>query len=243
MNKNYLWIRGIVYMVVILLAGAVTVFAQSVAAEEMSLDEILAKSQDDSLEWSQLSNESEAESATAVEFGYDISEVPETIDEFVEMRDRVAVTPWGGAAMFVMAMMVYADDPETGMDCFTAMLVNDSTLLRNVTPWGYKGLEPQSYIKDRVTLIQAYPYIARSYLQGAVPENGYTVSDYKCTFVTNTDSKVSVNEFKLWILSSGDEEPREITLELNSKGIWKMWSWDVMISHVETPVLARFDEL
>ena len=78
---------------------------------------------------------------TDVPFSVSIGAIPSTIEEFVAMRDEVAVTPSGGAAMFVVAMMNYAKDQTLGLQCFTAILVNDGSQLWD-DPKGYGGKSP-----------------------------------------------------------------------------------------------------
>ncbi len=51
-----------------------------------------------------------------------ITNIPKTIEEFVEMRDRISTTPIGGAASFVVAMIIYTRDIYLGLNCFTPRL-------------------------------------------------------------------------------------------------------------------------
>ena len=48
--------------------------------------------------------------------------VPATIEEYVELRNEVATKPEGGAAMFVLAMLMYVADNKPGLWAFTVAL-------------------------------------------------------------------------------------------------------------------------
>jgi hypothetical protein len=48
-----------------------------------------------------------------------IDKMPQNIEEFVQLRDRIATTPQGGVAIFVIAMHLYTQDPKLGEACLT----------------------------------------------------------------------------------------------------------------------------
>ena len=97
--------------------------------------------------------------------------LPHSIEEYVALRDRVAHTPHGGAAMMVAAMLAYAEGEELGRQCLT-VAVDRGRLEEG--PDGYRGWQLRA--RDR-RLIRAqlddHPYIPRSYIRSATPENGY----------------------------------------------------------------------
>jgi len=41
-----------------------------------------------------------------------INKIPSSVEEFVEMRNEIAKTPEGGAAMFLLALKMYIDNPK-----------------------------------------------------------------------------------------------------------------------------------
>lgn len=175
----------------------------------------------------------------------EIPTIPETIDEFVELRDEIAVTPEGGAAMFILALMVYSEDYDTGLLCITASLVNDSSLLRNVVPYGYKGMEPISELQDRFTVLQRKPWIADSYAAEALPENNYELeAPFKIKFyITDQAVDGNINKVSLSALNNGDEDFRDTVVEVNANNIWKVWGWENLILDVAEPSGPRVDDL
>ncbi len=175
----------------------------------------------------------------------EISEVPEDIDSFVEMRNEIAVTPQGGATMYILALMIYSEDYETGLKCATASLVNDPSLLRSTVPFGYEGLEPLSEIQNRFTILQRKPWIVKSYAVEAKPENNYSIEDdFKIKFYIS-DQSVGGNDniVELKVLTSGDDDFRTVTVEKNQNDIWKVWGWDMIIADVAVPNGPRKDNL
>ena len=44
----------------------------------------------------------------------EIGHLPQSIEEFVALRDRVADTPQGGAAVLTVALLLYAQDQVLG---------------------------------------------------------------------------------------------------------------------------------
>ena len=43
-----------------------------------------------------------------------IQKLPSTVQEFVELRNSIALTPLGGAAMFIIALKLQVEKPEIG---------------------------------------------------------------------------------------------------------------------------------
>ena len=61
--------------------------------------------------------------------------VPETIEDFIILRDEIAVTSSGGAAVFVLALYIYTLDEELGLQALTVTLVNDDLHLQKMKRW------------------------------------------------------------------------------------------------------------
>lgn len=173
-----------------------------------------------------------------------ITNIPKTIDEFVEMRDRIAVTPIGGAASFIVAMLVYTRDIYLGIDCFTASLVNDSSLLRRVQPGGYEGLEPIMPFQNAVTLLQREPWVANSYIYSTRRDNAYRLGEGPYKIVFNPYNPIVGDDgiMELEVYSTGVPTPRRISVRVNNRGIWKVWRWEDVIKSILAPEAYLFYE-
>ena len=71
-----------------------------------------------------------------------IPEIPDTIEDFVAVRDQLAGSPEGGAAVFVLAAYLYTVDPDLGIDAITVAL--DRSMLTQASD-GYKGYAPRLF--------------------------------------------------------------------------------------------------
>jgi hypothetical protein len=183
---------------------------------------------------------------TDVPFSVSLKSIPATIEEFIAMRDEVALTPSGGAAMFVAAMINYADNPALGLQCFTAILVNDSTLLWD-DPKGYGGKSPNKNTMYFIEQIKKAPYMPNSYIVGTTVDNGYALpsAPYKITISTNKYSatKIESGECKVFIANTGGNMPRPITLIKNNKGIWKVKEFSSLVVGLSKVPVKNDDDL
>ena len=173
-----------------------------------------------------------------------VGSVPVDMDAFVALRDRLANTPEGGAAVFVVALLMYADDPVLGVQALTVAIDRDQ--LEEGTQ-GYKGLQP------RRADLQAFaerngpkPHIARSYVAGTTPEQGYAlpagplsvrVRDQQVPGETQGDAA------KRFVHSSGADSPRPLGLRKNNRGLYKATSWSSLQVGVRPPLAAVDDDL
>jgi hypothetical protein len=173
-----------------------------------------------------------------------IDGIPQSIDAFVALRDQVATTPQGGAAMMVVALIAYATDEELGRQCLTVAVDRDRL---QEGAQGYKGWELRRSDLQRIRLqLQGKAYLAYSYLQGTSPQNGYQPSDppYILTFQDNPYSgDVDSGTYKTFVHSSGADSPRPVTLKRNNRGVWKASEWSSLIVGVAPPAKKADDDL
>ncbi len=173
----------------------------------------------------------------------EIAGLPETAEEFIALRDRLANTPEGGAAMMVVALLLYAEDESLGLQCLTIAV--DKDRLEHGSE-GYKGWQLRA--SDRSLLrsqIGRCPYTPRSYIAGTTPQDGYNLPapPYTIELSANPYSGDRTGgPYKLFIHSSGASRPRPVTLKRNERGIWKAAEWSSLIVGVRPPVEA-VDEL
>lgn len=174
----------------------------------------------------------------------EIDELPQSVEAFIALRDQVAGVPQGGAAMMVVALLIYVEGEDLGRQCL-AIAVDREKLSEG--PKGYEGWQLRaSDIWLLHSQIKGKPYIARSYVKGAMPENGYQLpeSSYVFEFSDNPHSgNPETGTYKVFIMSSGASSPRPVTVKRNDKGIWKAYEWSALIVGVQEPDEETSDDL
>ncbi len=158
-----------------------------------------------------------------------LDKIPASIDEFVEMRDKIAKNPMGGAAMLIIAMMTVAKNTELGMQFYTLCL-DQSLLTRSSKPGNVKGWYPKSgyaALYHIGNLLQKTPWIAGIYVMGTSYENAYKLPEKPYTlrfnqlWIDKADKVSGTYKVRIYIFSTGGNLPRPIALKRNNKGIWK----------------------
>lgn len=173
-----------------------------------------------------------------------IPQFPQTVDEFVALRDQIARTPEGGAATLVVALIAYAGDEALGRECLT-IAVDRGNLQEGAQ--GYKGWQLPANVLQRVGLqITGKEYLPRSYIKGATPENGYTLPAPPYV-IECSDNPYSgdreTGQYKVFVACSGADSPRPVTLKRNDKGFWKASEWSSLIVGVKPPAATLSDDL
>lgn len=167
---------------------------------------------------------------------------PQNIEEFLELRGKIAQTPEGGATMFILALYIYGKDATFGKECITAII--DKSRLSS-GDW-YKGYEPASSDKRLlVEQMERYPFLPNSYFEGSTPENAYQTNS---PFITKSQinpysGDLGNQKYKLFVFCSGANSPRPVTLRQNDKGIWKVQEWSSILSGIQAPEVEEDDDL
>ena len=163
-----------------------------------------------------------------------INSMPSTIEEFVQLRDQIAQKPEGGAAIFLLAMKIFVENEQLGRQCLVVAADRNSLQEGN----DYKGY---SLLRSQMSLLSSQlsknPKIPNSYIEGATPENNYSVS---LPFVyTFSRQKYSGDEsegvIKIFVKCYGADTDRPIQLRRNNRGLWKATNWSSVIVGVKSP--------
>jgi len=168
--------------------------------------------------------------------------IPTNLDSFLSLRNRLGGTPEGGAAMFVVSMVMYTQNQQLGQEAFTISLDRFNLI---TDPAGYKGYSPsRTFLLRAQNYLEPRPYIAFSYLQGTSPQNRYVLprKPYRIQLSTNAYSYISDSEIKLFVHSTGSDTPRPIVLKKNNRGIWKVKSHSLFLG-VKAPAELVDDDL
>jgi hypothetical protein len=169
---------------------------------------------------------------------------PESVQEFLALRDRVARTPQGGAAMMVVALFTYTQDEDLGRQCLP-IAVDRGSLTEGAA--GYKGWQLRTRdIRQIGQQIAQQPYIAQSYVGGVRPETGYQLPapPYTFEFEDNPHSgDPQEGTYKAFIRCAGADSPRPVTVRRNNRGIWKAREWSSVIVGIMEPSTMVEDDL
>lgn len=157
--------------------------------------------------------------ADATEDRVHLGLLPPTLQDF-EYLQKGATTPERGATMLVLAMLVFEDYPDEAEKMVVAAITDNNLV---VASDGTKSLMPhmKDHLHKRLVLD---PNIARSYVEGATPQNGYTMPEgqgYTFRFSRNRLSQVSDTEVRVFIATSGQSSPRPVFMKKQDNGLWK----------------------
>lgn len=168
------------------------------------------------------------------EWTIDLPGLPSTVDELVALRDRLATTPEGGAAIFVLALLAWAKDPKLGTQ-FMTVAIEQKQLSDG--PDGYKGKQPsRSVLQNLKDRISKAPHIASSYVQGTKPNDSYTLPPPPWRISGREQpNDVQADKGKTFVRSTGADSPRPIHLVKNDKGLWKASNWSSLEVGVRAP--------
>ena len=158
--------------------------------------------------------------------------VPQTIGEFVSIRDAMAVHPEGGAACLVLAGLLYAQDEALGLQAITAML--DPSAAKGPAVW--EGLGPVEVdvarFHDQWSKAASHDHVPRSYVQGTSPDQGYALGQppYVVRLKARDEEKGTA---QVLVYSTGADHARAVTLKRNDKGIWQATEWNALLADVK----------
>jgi hypothetical protein len=162
-----------------------------------------------------------------------VQALPTSLDAFRALRDEMAQTPQGGAAMMVVALLVHAGDEALGRQCLT-MAVDRDRLQEG--EGGYQNLRLARSAQSRIDQqLAAQPYLPRAYVRGTRPEDGYQLPDppYVIEFAHNPYSGDPASGLvKVFVVCSGAASPRPVTVRCNNQGVWKANEWSSLVMGV-----------
>ena len=145
------------------------------------------------------------------------SALPESLAQMQALPEAALDDPFKTAALTVCALCAYAADKNIG----TEML----NWLRGPRPLGAFDI---SFLNDRFR--DGKTYVPFSYFKGATPENDYTPAQpFTITIETNPYSDANEGYKKLFVRSSGADNPREIVLRMKGDGTWLLWDQAILV--------------
>ncbi len=163
-----------------------------------------------------------------------VDKLPSSTEEFITFRDKMATTPEGGAVAFIVASMLYSQNPSMGREC--VIIQTDMSQLQQSNS-GYKGFDLTSSNNFQLKQIDSRKHIPFSYVQGTTNENGYQLPGGAMKFKIERTMDAGPNMIKVFVWSTGADSARPITLKKNDKGIWKPVEFSSIMVAVRPPVV------
>lgn len=172
----------------------------------------------------------------------EIKKEPSTVEEFINLRNKTALTTEGGVVMFLLALKIYSENPELG-EKLLVLSVDKSVLMQGDIYKGYQLRKGDMNLIKRQ--LAGYKNIANSYIKGANPKNGYNVKlpyIYKLSENAYCGNRAD-GRFKNFVKCYGADSPRPIHIKKNNKGIWKATNWSSVITGIKKIELEEDDDL
>ncbi len=142
--------------------------------------------------------------------------LPDTYEQFTALPQAALSTPFETAAMTVLALCFYPQDPDLSMKMFEFV-----SGPRTINPAEY------SFIKDR---FRDADYVPRSYFKGAVPGNDYKPSQpYTVTVSENPYTYQNEGYAKMFLTSGGADSQRFVMLRKAKDGKWYLWEQFILV--------------
>jgi len=165
-----------------------------------------------------------------------IEQIPSNTDEFIQLRDRLATTPEGGAAIFVLAAIKYTQDPEMGRH-WVIIATDPYWLSASSADRAYKGFDLGNSANFSLQQADGKPYIPNSYIKGTSVSNGYQLGNapYKISIERSADAGDKM--VKIFIQTSGADTARPITMNKNDAGVWKGFEYSSIFVGVKQPAV------
>jgi hypothetical protein len=168
-----------------------------------------------------------------------VDKIPASLEEFITLRDTLAVTPQGGAAILIIACVMYTRDSALGEQCLVIALARE-LLVQGGTYKGYAlSAKEKNFLRKHIGKDSGESYLPRSYARGTSPENGYRLPDGKLVFeytYNEYSGDMKQGVFKVFITCTGADSPRPVTLTRNDKGFWKAYAWHSLLVTVKPPL-------
>ena len=154
---------------------------------------------------------------------FTFEKLPMSLEEMKSLPEIAMDDAFKTAALSLLALCAYSVDREAGREMLD--------FLRGPRPMSPAELQ---FLNDR--LMDGKDYVARSYFEGATPENDYSpTAPYTVKVISNQYSKLEGgNYMQLWIHSGGADSPRSITLRKTGGGTWYLWEQN-LLSDIRIP--------
>ncbi len=191
-----------------------------------------------------------------------VPSLPTSVEEFIALSARLSgdeiddsafetsrqrgdgVAPnsaFGGAASFLVAAMVYAENEELGLQMLTVAIHPDERASMS-RPGNYRGYMPS--MREQQRMRQQWrgrrAHVPRTYALGTSPQNAYAVPTGALRFriVRQSIDAHADGQVKLFVFSTGADTPRSILMRADARGRYKAVNWSSLETGTRPPVAA-----
>lgn len=156
---------------------------------------------------------------------FQFTDLPSNLAELKALPEASLSTPYQTAALTVLALCRYGDNPEEAIEMLNYL--KGPQVLSNYDI---------QFLHDRLAGKGYKPF---SFFQGARPENSYTPEQpYQISVFDGPYSYQEEGYIKLLLRSSGADNPREIKLRAKpSSGEWFLWE-NYLLADIRTPQIG-----
>jgi len=160
-----------------------------------------------------------------------VKKIPKDVDEFLVMRDELGQTPNGGAACFLIALLVYANNNDLGNKLLTMTIDRDLLVQGD----GYNGFQPK--LSDTAAIrasIASKSFFFNTYVGNTYAPQNYQLPSENLTFdfVRNPPAmyKETSEIYRLLVRCNADAKPRMLKMRKDYKGFWKVYEWNGILA-------------
>ncbi len=172
-------------------------------------------------------------SSVALADTVEVGSLPTDMESFEALRAELSQTPEGAAALFVVGLNVYCEDDSLGAVCISAAM---HPRRQQEGDRGYDGLEPMPiHFQSLRRNVLARPYIPRSYFVGTSPQGGYELPESLTVRVNKKARDMKTDSGKVFVVSSGADNPRPVRVEKDDSGAWRVTEWSSLELGIRRP--------
>ncbi len=169
-----------------------------------------------------------------------VESIPASMEALVALRDGMATAPEGGAAVFLLAMIMYGRDRVLGRQAFTLALDMHELSAGTV----YKGFQPKRDWEERFAQIDLFPFLGNIYVNATKAADGYALPGGRIGFTVTEVRMQRDGSAKVFVATTSGNLPRPLTLAKNDKGLWKvMEASSVFVGPSALPPVKETDDL
>ncbi len=160
-----------------------------------------------------------------------IQKLPQSVDDFLTLRDALGQTPNSGAACFLTALLVYANNTDLGTKLLTMSIDRNLLIQGN----GYNGFQPKitDLASFRTVLVQK-SYFFNTFVSGTLAEMNYQLpsANLAFDFVRNPPAmyKEAGENYRVLVKCGADSKPRMLKMRKDYKGFWKVYDWSSILA-------------
>jgi len=148
--------------------------------------------------------------------------IPKSFEEFETVASAMVLDAEQTAALFILALTMYAEDSGEGLKAIAYLKEPDTLSNRDI-----------AFLRDRLADKKYLPF---SYYDGASPENKYAVSAPFAVDITGNKRDAAAAEYKkVFVTCGGAASPRPLTL-VQKENRFYLWEYSSILSGIKKPL-------